>query len=228
MSHDQVGSWCNACHRETSHDVRLNEAESRDDDESSSRVVTTEVAIIRCRGCGTWSIRHKRSVHDRGHAPEEGIASVILEPARTWRRRPDWLSQLEADEPSIAALMDEVYRAANDGQHRLLSMGVRAVLDLVMLQVVGDIGSFEQKLGAMVQSGHLSPRQKDMLETVIDAGSAASHRGFKPARDLPEQMLVVMETIVRDHFVTNPMLQALKKQIPPRPPRRVPPLPSPA
>jgi hypothetical protein len=43
-----------------------------------------------------------------------------------------------------------------------------------------------------------TPKQKDMLDTVIDAGSAAAHRGFKPNRSLLQEMVITMETIIRD------------------------------
>jgi hypothetical protein len=135
---------------------------------------------------------------------------ISIDPPRTWRRPPEWVDQLEAMDPGLTALLREVYQSANDRQPRLLSMGVRAVLDLVMIQTIGDAGSFENKMSAMAKTGHLSGRQQDMLATVIDAGSAASHRGFQPPRDLLEQMLVVMASIVRDHFITNPMLGVLK------------------
>lgn len=91
-----------------------------------------------------------------------------------------------------------------------------------MIQIVGDTGSFEQKLKLMQEKGHLSDHQRDMLSTVIDAGSAAAHRGFKPPRDLLQEMLVVMESVIRDHYITRPMLAEMKRFIPPKPPRRQP------
>ncbi|HET7883883.1 MAG TPA: DUF4145 domain-containing protein [Acetobacteraceae bacterium] len=107
--------------------------------------------------------------------------------------------------------------AANDRQLRLLAMGVRTALDYVMIQIVESARTFEQKLDQMVDTGHLSTRQKEMLKTVIDAGSAAAHRGFKPPRDLLEEMLSVMEGVIREHYITRPMLEALRTHIPPRP-----------
>jgi hypothetical protein len=153
----------------------------------------------------------------------EGQPEVMEEsyvPPRNWRRTPEWVEQLEAIDPNLKALLDEVYEAANDRQPRLLSMGVRAALDQVMVAIVGDVGTFEQKLAKMVADGHLSARQRNMLETVIDAGSSATHRGFRPPRSLLLEMMVVMEGVIRDHFITSETLQQLKRLIPPKPPRR--------
>jgi hypothetical protein len=100
---------------------------------------------------------------------------------RLIHRAPDWLDEVDELDPDLAGLLREVCLAANDSQVRLLSMGVRAVLDRVMDMILGrDEGSFRKKLGRMVEEGHLSRSQKEHLETVIDAGSASSHRAFRP------------------------------------------------
>lgn len=107
--------------------------------------------------------------------------------------------------------------ATNDGQSRLLAMGVRTALDTVMIRIVGDRGSFVKKLAEMTKEGHLSSKQKEMLETVIDAGSASAHRGYKPNRDLLEEMVATMESIIRDHYLTGPILRHMRTLLPPRP-----------
>jgi hypothetical protein len=151
---------------------------------------------------------------------ENGETAVTREPPRRWRRPPEWIEQLRDSASDVAALMDEVYLAANDSQPRLLSMGVRAVLDRMMIQIVGDVGGFDQKLKRMRELGQLSDRHVDMLTTVIDAGSAAAHRGFNPPSELLQEMVTVIEVIIRDHFITGPMLDHLKRFVPPRPPRQ--------
>jgi hypothetical protein len=149
-----------------------------------------------------------------------GFDDVIerYEPPRLWRRAPDWLRSLHDDDPDLKELLDEVYSATNDKQVRLLPMGVRSALDYVMTKILGaDLGTFSAKLDEMVKRGHIASRQRDHLETVIDAGSAATHRGFKPAQDLLDEMLTVMESVIRDHYITGPMLKTARTQIPPRP-----------
>jgi hypothetical protein len=65
----------------------------------------------------------------------------------------------------------------------------------------------------------ISTKSQRWAETVIDAGSASQHRGFKPSQDLLDEMLAVMESIIRAHYITGPMLETAKTMIPPRPPR---------
>jgi hypothetical protein len=59
-----------------------------------------------------------------------------------------------------------------------------------------------------------------VFSTVIEAGSVAAHRGFKPPRDLLEHVVTVMEDVIGSHYITGPMLLQLRQHIPPRPSRR--------
>jgi hypothetical protein len=130
---------------------------------------------------------------------------------------------LEDLDPDLTALLKEVYSAANDDQAKLLSMGIRASLDHLMSKMIGgDVGGFEQKLSEMVKQDHLTKSQKESLEVVIDAGSASSHRGYRPSKELIVTMLMTMEGLIQNHYITGPMLATAKAHIPPRPPRHKP------
>ena len=97
-------------------------------------------------------------------------------------------------------------------------MGVRAVLDRVMTLILnGDTGTFKNKLNKMVSENKFTQTQAENIEIVIDAGSASSHRAFKPSQELLEEMVIVMENLVREHYITGPMLQTARHKIPPRP-----------
>jgi hypothetical protein len=132
--------------------------------------------------------------------PAEVAPTISFKPPRLWRRAPGWMDQLEEIDPGLSDLLKQVYSAANDEQVKLLSMGIRAALDHVMIKMLGgDFGGFEQKLSQMVEQGHLTPSQKDDLEIVIDAGSASSHRGYRPPRELIDSMMMTMETLIQTH-----------------------------
>jgi hypothetical protein len=178
--------------------------------------------IVQCRGCGETSIRRENWWRDLVPDPElagSRMIDVDFSPYRTWRRRPDWLEQIEQSAPDLHGLLEEIYTATNDEQVRILALGVRAAVDVLMVQFVGDIGGFEQKLKKMVETGHLTKAQSETLDIVIDAGSAVAHRGFRPSRELLVEMVVTMETIIRELYISGPMMKALKLRIPPRPPR---------
>ena len=182
-------SWCNSCGRDTDHEVTSIEIISRKEFPEAGSASTMRSLVVRCGGCKEISIRneswHYNLLASGGeNDPVAELTEVTFSPPRLWRRLPDWLTKLERTEPDLYDLLQEIYLATHDGQVRLLASGVRTALDRVMVNIVGDVGDFPAKLNAMVAQGHLSSKQRDMLDTVIDAGSATAHRGFKPPRQL--------------------------------------------
>lgn len=218
MTGQILRSFCNVCSHETDHDVVFQDgsiSEGPNGEVAESRILT-----VKCRGCGDQAIRQEQWYFDGVPDPgnENTLVGVTYKPPRLWRRAPGWLASLDEIDPDLKGLLDEVYSATNDHQVRLLSMGVRSVLDHVMNRILEqDVGTFRNKLTQMVARGHLTEKQRDNLEIVIDAGSASTHRGFKPPRQLVEEMVIVMEGIVREHYITGPMLNTARMLIPPRP-----------
>jgi hypothetical protein len=213
-------SHCNSCGRETEHDICHTETISEFEGPDHAR--ERRQVVIRCRGCKDLTIRIEDWFFDYTPDPDVDhrhltIAAYI--PPRQWRRRPEWLKQLEQVDADLSDILQEVYLAANDKQSRLLAMGVRTAFDYLMTQMVGDVGDFPKKLSEMVAKGHLTQKQSDMLATIIDAASATAHRGFKPEQQLLEEMVNMMETTIRDHYLTGPSLKRMQTIIPPRPPR---------
>jgi hypothetical protein len=216
-----IHSQCNLCKRQTEHDV-LDIRETSDDGPNGEVNSITNYAL-RCRGCRDFSARIEQWYFDG--APVEDnrptLTRVEFQPLRLWAWPPEWIGELEALDSDLFGLLTEIYSAANDEQVRLLSMGTRTALDHLMTVVLcADYGPFEKKLSEMVTKGHLTAKQKDELETVIDAGSASSHRAFRPPRQLIQAMLATMEGLVQNHYITGPMLKTAARLIPPRPPWR--------
>ena len=221
MTIESIESQCNICVRETDHDVLWRQNSSVDG--PNGEILESRTLILRCRGCGDFAIRHEQWFHSGipDLQTEFECASISYVPPRTWRRPPVWIDKIPGDDLDLKGMLDEVYSATNTQQVRLLSIGVRTVLDHVMTRILGgDFSSFDSNLDEMVRQGHLTQRQRNNLSVVIDAGSASTHRSFRPPQDLLEEMVTVMESIIRDHYVTGPMLQTARTIIPPRPPRK--------
>jgi hypothetical protein len=214
-----VSCFCNSCSRDTDHAIVWTDTSAT----ASLGLGSSVTQALRCGGCRQYTIKEAKlrfSGRPDPDDPEDEVVETIYWPTRLWRRAPDWVKEIEDFDPDLTGLLDEVYSATNDKQVRLLSMGVRSALDHVMTKILGgDIGPFEQKLNKMVEDKHLTERQKEDLRIVIDAGSASTHRGFKPPKQLLEEMITVMESIIRDHYITGPMLRTARQLIPPRPPR---------
>ena len=221
MANSIVSCFCNSCSRATDHAVVWIDS-TTDEELPDGQASGTRVRVLRCCGCRECTLKQEQwyfsGIPDPDEEAVQTLGEPIYEPPRLWRRAPDWLKEIESTDPDLKGILDEVYSATNDKQVRLLSMGVRSALDYVMTKIIGkDIGSFERKLNEMVEQGHLTERQKVNLNVVIDAGSASTHRSFRPPRQLLEEMVTMMENIIRDHYITGPMLTTAKTLIPPRP-----------
>ena len=67
----------------------------------------------------------------------------------------------------VREIMDEVYRASHNKSRRLVAMGARATLEHVIIDKVGDVGNFTDKLDKMEKDDYLSRRQRMDLDTIL-------------------------------------------------------------
>lgn len=99
-------------------------------------------------------------------------------------------------------LFFEVISAWDKGLHILALSGIRTLIDRYILKKVGDIGTFQVKLKKMLEEKHINQQQFDLLNIVIEAGNAAGHRGFKPEKEMLDNLLHVVEDIISLEYKT--------------------------
>jgi len=114
--------------------------------------------------------------------------------AITQRRRPDWFVELPE---RIRDLLGETYSAMSLDLRALPAMGIRALIDVVSVELVGDVGSFDQKLGRLKEDGHITAVGQSILSAAIDVGNASAHRGYVPSRDDLGTLLDVVEHLLQ-------------------------------
>jgi hypothetical protein len=112
-------------------------------------------------------------------------------------------------------LLDEIYKATENNLPRLALMGVRALLEQVMISKVRDHGFFREHLKKFHEAGYISTIQFDALDRILDAGHAVIHRGFAPKKSDLDTALGVMEGILAAVYVHDLHTKWLK--IPERP-----------
>lgn len=127
--------------------------------------------------------------------------------------RPDWIDSLP--EP-VSAIMAEVYRGVDLDLRSISAMGIRAVIDIVLVALVGDVGGFDKKLNAMVGKGLLTQHGLSQMLAVIDAGNAAAHRGHTPDRIDLLTLLRVCESLLYEHLVMPNRAVRLRSNTPAR------------
>src|SRR5260370_41778395 len=107
---------------------------------------------------------------------------------------------IDDNEEKIGDLMNEVYRAVDGKQYRLAAMGIRALLEQVMILKVGDLKTFNDKLDAFQKQGFISSIQREAMRLTLDLRDAAMHRGFLPKERELNIALDVVEGVLAPIF----------------------------
>jgi Domain of unknown function (DUF4145) len=203
---------CSTCLGETEHNV-LHVVDRGSED------VDRLFTLLECAGCKDILLRELSA--DAGD-PEN--AAIRYYPSPASRKVPGWvhdlaIGQIEESAGSLGNLFIEIYQAVRGGQLRLAIMGVRALIEKVMILKVGDKGSFAKNLDAFQQAGFSSTIQYDQLNEILEAGHAAIHRTYLPTTEEIEKVLDVVEEVMAAIFVHTAAVKKISERVPPRPKR---------
>jgi hypothetical protein len=205
-----IRAHCNDCGQQTRHGVRATYAACLEDYVEEIGTEAEErrtLEIIQCLGCEQLSIR--------ALAEHEiyGTATPQFYPPRISRRSPRWRDQLPN---SIQAMVSEVYKALQSGSPRLATIGARTLIDLVILDKIGDAGTFRDKLLKLEEAGYVGKKSAEFIATALDAGSAAAHRGVAPDALNLSRIMDIVESLLESVYVLDDAASELRKTIPPR------------
>jgi hypothetical protein len=138
---------------------------------------------------------------------------VTYYPPKISRRIPPWHDHLP---DTMKSLFREVYSALGSDSGALVMMGAKALIDLAIVERVGDVGSFERKLEALQKAGFVSEFNLKILEAALEAGNAAAHRGHRPESKHIQQVMSIVENMVENMYMLEPFARQLKQSTPPR------------
>jgi hypothetical protein len=205
----QVYAPCSGCLRETNHNI-LHETALREED----RIRT--YAMLQCCGCGDVCLAEQVLFTD------DGEKEFNYYPPPVSRKRPKWLLALIIDinNTYMGALLDEIYEAAHSGQNRLAAMGIRALLEHLMITKVGDQGAFEKNLNKFHSDGYISLVQRDTLGSILEIGHGAMHRSFSPQSSDIMLALDTVEGVMAPIYHHQHAAEAIADTVPPRQPKR--------
>ncbi|WP_083608101.1 DUF4145 domain-containing protein [Teredinibacter haidensis] len=217
MTEQVVKAHCNRCSGERNHDVLHSEKTSWSDDEHPIWG-SDDYQTLRCRGCEEIKLRHTSmfSEHDE--------PTIHYFPPSMFRKRPDWFDDLFFEVPSeeefVESLLNEIYVAVQNNLPNLALMGVRSLLEKVMIAKVGDKGTFSKNLNAFASEGYVSGRQKENLDAILEAGHAAIHRKYKPRKGEVVTVLDITEHIIEFVYLHSSKVSVLKNRVPAREPKK--------
>ncbi|MBU0480568.1 MAG: DUF4145 domain-containing protein [Proteobacteria bacterium] len=127
--------------------------------------------------------------------------------------KPKWYEKLDEQKRELVKEIDQALRA---GLVALPTMGLRTLIDLVIVEHVGDKGTFKDKMTAFEKEGLVSPKQRALIDTVLEAGNAASHRAYFPSRDDLQTCIDVIKHMIQGIYELHPRTKQLKNNTPKR------------
>jgi len=202
---ETVTAPCSLCLRETHQNVRHSFEQALDEFGDYIEVYQ----LLECAGCQSISLAN----YSFGDSRECYRKRYYPSPAM--RKTPSWRSEL----PLGGGLFDEIYEAVGGGQYRLAVMGIRALLEQVVITKIGDHRTFEKNMNAFCEQGYISTVQRDAMNDILDAGHATTHRRFKPNSGDVSTALDITENILSAIYVNGEAAARVADRVPPRPPR---------
>lgn len=186
--------------------------------------------VLECRGCGQHYFKSSSSnSEDYGHYqnPETGEFEIIYHetinywPPAAKRRMPEWNNLIGFKDQVLGSLFDDVYTALSNNLGVLAAIGMRTVFDRASELLGIDPGkTFQQKLNDLETKGHITQKEVATLTALIDAGSAAAHRGWQPKPQELDAMMTILEAFLHRAFLLAEIGAELGKNVPKRKPRR--------
>lgn len=182
-------------------------------------------SLVQCRGCETvfyqsssWDSEDINQWYGRdGEAFGEYVRTVNTYPKPESKMKPPWVSPKRLDRQLIK-ILDETYSAFENQSYILTAVGLRTAIDRATdLLGIEAAKTFTEKLDELQSGGWIGDTEKEILGVVIDAGSAAAHRGWSPDAEDATQLITVMEVFLQKAFIVEKKALGLKASIPPKP-----------
>jgi len=196
--------------------------------ERNSPIASSDTGmILECCGCGKvffrrdfWFSEWEQLVDnpDTGQPEMQGGVETTYWPAPVQRKPPEWIDKVKRADRVLGQLLTEMYAALNNDLRVLAAIGARTAFDRSseLLGVQSTLG-FDQKLNELVSMGKIGDSERATLEVLVDAGSAAAHRGWAPKAKELTTMMAIVEAFLYREFVLGDRLKKLKVAVPPKP-----------
>lgn len=155
-------------------------------------------------GCPTTSDQSPKSMFLR-----EMNNVYLLKPSDL----PKWYADLPVN---IHEMLLEVRYTLQRELSALPSMGLRSVIDMICNERVGDIGGFAEKLRQLEEKRLITPKKRQIIESILEVGHASVHRGhFPTAKDLKVVMDIV-DHLLEELYVLDKTSESLRASVPKR------------
>ena len=116
----------------------------------------------------------------------------------------------------LSRLLSEIEHGIETELFALSSMGIRAAIDFICNDIVGDIGGFKQKLKALEAGGHITIKNKNILENTLELGHASAHRAHFPKKEELKSALKVLLHLLDEIYLLESKAKEIAESVPKR------------
>lgn len=124
---------------------------------------------------------------------------------------PAWFSELD---DSKQALIGEIDVAIRNSLLALPTIGLRTLLERVMMEHIGEDGGFGDKLKRFEENECVTTLHADSLRKVLDVGHASAHRTYFPSGEDVRTCVEVVKHLMQGLYVLHPKVQKMSKNTP--------------
>lgn len=182
--------FCNSCERESTH---FSLAHGRINVKTTKNNGTYQTyEVLQCRECRNITFSLSNWIYHGHIMGDPDMEDITHYPPLSFRSKPKLYKKLDK---KFRAVLDEVYTALDNSLFLIASTGTRTALDKMIEDKIGDIGTFKKKIETLEQKKIVNEEEKELLLTVIDAGSASAHRGFRPNKESMNHIMDIAERI---------------------------------
>lgn len=217
---ETIKSYCASCDRDTKSEVVGKHGRVLPE----PALAELEYRLVECLACGQVSLNIR--IVNPGRAWDDPARFMPLIayhdsgkdltfPWKPMRSFPAFTGQVQKIDRILGVLLYETYTALNNGCYVLAASGLRTIFDRTtkVLQVDQEL-PFLRKLERLQELGHIGDQERSLLSVLVDAGSAAVHRGWQPSPKQLEPLFDVMEQFLKRALITADAVSSVR--VPPR------------
>ncbi|MBI4777044.1 MAG: DUF4145 domain-containing protein [Deltaproteobacteria bacterium] len=203
-------AYCNNCLGERNHEILFVEKTHSWNDKYDVGG-DNKYEMLKCGGCDSVILRHTSSFS------EEPEPTVSFYPPAMFRKEPPWVSEMVGKSARFARmLLREIYVGVQNEMKMITTMGVRALMEYVMIDSVGDQGTFSNNLSKFEKEGFISANQRVILDAVLEAGHATIHRAYEPSGEDLATCIDIAESVLQSVYVHPEKAAELIERVPRR------------
>lgn len=163
--------------------------------------------LLECRGCEQITLKHESWVSYSVDENGEPVVKTVYYPPAISRKDPEWLTSVDSpffwefDKP-IRRLLKEIYSALHNDSQALAAMGIRALIERIMVEKIGDSGAIGANVDKFIDEGYVAPKSEELFRNfLIESGHAAMHRAYFPKANDIAAMLDIAESLIETIYI---------------------------